>query len=174
MVAERTLSLRDMTGAAGCTARTVRYYERQGLLRAARSAGGHRLFDAGELERLQFIVALREAGWPLDDIVALLEARSQAGSDREASEHLRAVLQAQIDRLAEKLSLLTALRRDLESTRTVLAVCQACTAERERQPVECSTCDRLPERPQLPRGFRLAWRGRESSAPVFDEPATTD
>ncbi len=100
---ERTLTLKDMTRGAGCTPRTVRYYERQGILRAARSAGGHRLFATSELERLNFVVALREAGWALEEIVELLGAREAGPSDRAAVERLDSMLQRHTERLEKKL-----------------------------------------------------------------------
>ena len=66
------LTLKDMTAGSGCTPRTVRYYEREGLLQAARSSGGHRLFPPGELDRLNFILALREAGVSDQEVIEAL------------------------------------------------------------------------------------------------------
>ncbi|MCX4244939.1 MerR family transcriptional regulator [Paraliomyxa miuraensis] len=166
-MAERYLTLKDMTQGGGCTPRTVRYYEREGLLRAARSAGGHRLFAASELERLLFVVALREAGWALEEIEELLGAREAASSDRAAVEHLGGLLKAQIDRLEKKLAVLARLREDLRGTQQSLRVCQDCTTVHEE--VSCEACDRLPGLEALPRGFRLTWRARELGGPPFDE-----
>jgi len=168
---ERYLTLKDMTRGAGCTPRTVRYYERQGLLRAARSAGGHRLFASAELERLNFVVALREAGWALEEIVDLLGARDTAPSDRVAAERLDSMLEQQIERLEKKLSVLGRLREDLRSTHLALRVCHDCTVEHDE--VACETCDRLPRLVSLPRGFRLTWRARELTSP-FDERAADE
>lgn len=164
---EPYLTLKDMTGGGGCTPRTVRYYERQGLLQADRSAGGHRLFAASQLERLHFIVALREAGWALDDIIALLGARHRSGNDHEAAGHLHEMLHAQIERLEKKLTLLTTLREDLRKTHTALQICQECT--QEQGSMECGTCERLPELDELPRGFRLTWRARDLGGAPFDD-----
>lgn len=167
-MAERYLTLKDMTRGGGCTPRTVRYYERQGLLRAARSAGGHRLFAAAELERLVFVIALREAGWALEEIEELLRARDAAPSDRAAVELLGGMLEAQIDRLEKKLAVLTRLREDLRGTHQTLQVCHDCTMVHEE--VACETCDRLPTLASLPRGFRLTWRARELGGPPGEIP----
>lgn len=166
-MSERYLTLKDMTRGGGCTPRTVRYYERQGLLRAARSAGGHRLFAAVELERLNFVVALREAGWALEEIVEILGAREAAPSDRAASERLGGLLEAHIDRLEKKLVVLERLREDLRGTHQSLQVCSDCTKVHDE--VTCEACERLPELSMLPRGFRLTWRARELEGPPFDE-----
>ncbi len=161
------LTLKDMTSGGGCTPRTVRYYERQGLLRASRSAGGHRLFAASELERLHFIIALREAGWALEEIVAVLGARDAGPNDRAAAQRLDGLIEAQIDRLEKKLAVLGRLRQDLRGTHDALRVCHDCTVEHDQ--VSCETCDRLPQLGALPRAFRLTWRARELDGPPFDE-----
>lgn len=166
----RYLTLKDMTGGSGCTPRTVRYYEREGLLRAARSAGGHRLFAESELERLNFIIQLREAGWALEEIASLLSAREAAASDHGAVERLDSLLSENIARLERKIAVLNALREDLTGTQSLLQVCGTCTSA--PAPSACETCDRMPPLSQLPRGFRLTWRVRELDADrAFDEPA---
>jgi len=76
----RRLTLGQMTRRAGCTARALRLYEGQGLIRAARTAGGHRLFDPEELERLRYVLSLREAGWSLEAIAELLGLRARVSA----------------------------------------------------------------------------------------------
>lgn len=159
--ADGFLTLKDMTGGSGCTARTVRYYERQGLLKAARTSGGHRLFSPAELDRLNFIIALREAGWSLEEIAALLAARDAATTDKEALASLDRTIDAQIQQLSHKLDVLTRLQTDLKETRHTLAVCRTCTDEIAKVK-NCDTCPRLPRLAALPHGFRLTWRGDEA------------
>lgn len=158
----RLLTLKDMLAGSGCTPRTVRFYEREGLLRATRTRGGHRSFLPGELDRLNFILALREAGRSLEEITQLLGTRETTGDDREACKQLDQALGAQLSELDQKIEVLQRLRGDLEETRRALAVCRECTREGNRErpdPTRCATCSRLPEPAQLPRGFRLTWRG---------------
>jgi DNA-binding transcriptional MerR regulator len=168
------LTLKDMIEGSGCTARTVRYYEREGLLRAARTSGGHRLFTVAELERLRFIICLREAGWTLEEVTEFLEVREAAGADKDACAKLEAMLSAHVAKLERKIAVLLRLREDLGQTQQLLPVCQECTAKVER--VECSSCGRVPDLAQLPRSFRLAWRARElddaprSVVPFDDDP----
>ena len=164
------LTLKDMIQGSGCTPRTVRYYERQGLLQAARSSGGHRLFPPGELDRLNFIISLREAGWSLDEITALLSIRTRASDDRAACAELEQVVSTQIDRLEQKISILTKLQADLRATHRLLAICTDCTEKTEKTtPSACHSCARLPE--SQPSGFRLTWLADPTRRPVhFDEP----
>lgn len=167
---QRVLTLKDMTRGSGCTPRTVRYYERQGLLRALRSAGGHRLFAASELERLKFIISLREAGWTLEEVVELLGIRDSSPNDAQACAELERMLMRRIDRLEQKIRVLMKLRDDLGSTAQLLPVCRTCTGEQER--VECTNCSRVPALSELPQAFRLIWRARElDGARLYDEVA---
>lgn len=161
----KVLTLRDMTQASGCTPRTVRYYERQGLLRAARSAGGHRLFAGVELERLHFIISLREAGWSLEEVEQLFSVRDPVGTDRQACARLDVMLAEQVERLERKIAVLQRLRDDLTGTQSLLAVCSDCTEKQAS--VDCQACERMPPLGDLPRGFRLAWRARAGTP--FDE-----
>ncbi|HRI09372.1 MAG TPA: MerR family transcriptional regulator [Nannocystaceae bacterium] len=172
--AGKNLTLKDMIQGSGCTPRTVRYYERQGLLEASRSSGGHRLFPPGELDRLNFIISLREAGWSLEEITALLSIRTRASDDRQASQELEQVVSTQIERLEQKISILTKLQADLRATHRLLAVCSDCTEKSANPagPEACHACDRLPD--NQPSGFRLTWLADPSRRPVnFDEPAAS-
>lgn len=169
----RQLTLKDMMDGSGCTARTIRYYEREGLLSAARTSGGHRLFGAAQLERLRFIIILREAGWALEEITELLDVRDDRSRDGEASARLDHLLAAHVDRLERKIAILTALREDLERSQSLVRVCQACTDGRAR--ITCDACERLPPLGGLPRSFRLAWRAREIEVdPPFDDAGADD
>ena len=59
---------------AGVTVRALHHYDRIGLLKAQRNDSGHRLYSAGDLERLEQIAALKFLGIPLKEIKALLES----------------------------------------------------------------------------------------------------
>ena len=48
------LTLKDMTAGSGCTPRTVRYYEREGLLQAARSSGDYTLVGCSVAPGFEF------------------------------------------------------------------------------------------------------------------------
>ncbi|MBK7826848.1 MerR family transcriptional regulator [Nannocystis sp.] len=157
------LTLKEMTEGSGCTPRTVRYYEREGLLQAARSSGGHRQFPPGELDRLNFILALREAGWSLEEITALLAVREQTRPDHHACRQLESMVSGHIAQLEHKIGLLNRLRDDLQATRQALAVCDGCT-ETPGKAITCEACTRLPALDALPQGFRNSWRGVEARA----------
>jgi DNA-binding transcriptional MerR regulator len=59
---------------AGVTVRTLHHYDELGLLTPSeRTSGGHRLYGAGDVERLYRLLALRNLGLPLEEIGPLLE-----------------------------------------------------------------------------------------------------
>ncbi len=58
---------------SGVNAETIRYYENISLLpESARSAGGHRVYQEDDLQRLCFIRRCREMGFSLEEIRGLL------------------------------------------------------------------------------------------------------
>lgn len=85
----RLLRINEVAAETGLTARTIRYYEEVGLLEpAARSDGDYRLYDASDLDRLQFIRSLRDdAGFSLTQIRQLLEDEAARERNRERLRH---------------------------------------------------------------------------------------
>ncbi len=81
----RLLRINEVAAETGLTTRTIRYYEEVGLLEpAARSDGDYRLYDASDLDRLQFIRSLRDdAGFSLAQIGQLLEDEAARVRNRE-------------------------------------------------------------------------------------------
>ncbi|MEP6638539.1 MAG: MerR family transcriptional regulator [Chloroflexota bacterium] len=79
------LRINEVAAETGLTTRTIRYYEEVGLLEpAARSDGDYRLYDASDLDRLQFIRNLRDdAGFSLAQIRQLLEDEAARERNRE-------------------------------------------------------------------------------------------
>lgn len=59
---------------AGVSVRALHHYDELGLVvPAARTTAGYRLYDHGDLERLQEVLALRATGLPLAEVKAVLD-----------------------------------------------------------------------------------------------------
>lgn len=59
---------------SGLRASTLRFYEQEGLIRAARSVGGRRHYERAELRRIAFIRAAQNVGLSLEEIRSALAA----------------------------------------------------------------------------------------------------
>jgi DNA-binding transcriptional MerR regulator len=97
---------------AKVSVRTLHHYDEIGLLApSGRSDAGYRLYDAGDLERLQQLLFFKELGFPLSDVRGImLDPRF----DRTAALHRqRALLTAKAERA---LALLDAVDAALEAS----------------------------------------------------------
>jgi DNA-binding transcriptional MerR regulator len=110
-VAERPLRIGEVAGAAGVTADTIRYYEREGLLPPPeRTPSGYRAYDGAAVDRLRFIQGAQRLGLRLGDIRDLLAVRDTGTCPCEPAEDLLTRRLAEVD---AEIARLTALRSDM-------------------------------------------------------------
>jgi DNA-binding transcriptional MerR regulator len=67
-----TYRISELARRTGVSASTLRFYEQAGLLSAARTASGYRVYDEQAVRRLEFIGAAKLLGLPLEEIRELL------------------------------------------------------------------------------------------------------
>lgn len=112
------MKIGELSRRTGIGIDTVRYYERQGLLRpASRMASGYRLFDEDDVARLQFVRRAKGLGFTLEEIRELL-ALSDHREDDMAS--LKAVASAKLIDVERRLAELDRMRDGL---RTLVDAC---------------------------------------------------
>ena len=71
------LTIGKVAERAQVTADSIRFYEREGLIRpAGKSESGYRLYTEEAIRRIEFIKQAQECGFSLADIRELLELRS--------------------------------------------------------------------------------------------------
>lgn len=113
------MTIGEMARKTGLSESTLRYYEKKGLLRAARDAGGRRSYDEGDVEWVAFLCRLKETGMLLRDIRRYAELRDRGRStmpERLAmlEEHREYVLEQQerwavhLKKLEDKIAFYTA------------------------------------------------------------------
>jgi DNA-binding transcriptional MerR regulator len=86
----------------GLSVDAIRFYEKQRLLdRPPRSEGGFRLFNALDIERIQFIQRAQRLGFSLPEIRELLVLRR---GDGEACSHVRDLLRAKVAAIRHKIT----------------------------------------------------------------------
>ena len=67
-------TIKQLADLSGVTPRTLRWYDREGLLRPGRvTEAGYRIYGPGEVDRLQEILFYRELDFSLADIRRLLD-----------------------------------------------------------------------------------------------------
>lgn len=107
-----SLSIGDLARRTGTKVTTVRWYEEVGLLPpSARTSGGHRLYGAAHLARLDFIRHAREFGFPLDAVRSLLDLAARG--DEASCEAAHGIACARLAEVEEKLRRLETLRAEL-------------------------------------------------------------
>ena len=77
---------------AGVHPQTLRMYERRGLVGPSRTGGGSRRYSERDIERLQYISDLTEAGLNLEGVRRVLELEAEV--DRLRAELHRVTLEA--------------------------------------------------------------------------------
>jgi len=106
------LTVGEVSQRSGFAPSALRYYEREGLLTATRTAGGQRRYERHVLRRLAFIRAARNIGLSLDEVKDVLASLPGGRTPTVADWHR--VSRAWRARLDEEIAALVALRDGLE------------------------------------------------------------
>jgi DNA-binding transcriptional MerR regulator len=101
----------DLSAATGASARSLRYYEEQGLLASERSPGGQRTYPADAVDRVRLIQSLLAAGLNSTTINDVLPCITDTAI---RTPWLAARLRAELDRVETQLTA-------LHHTRDILA-----------------------------------------------------
>ncbi|HVI26654.1 MAG TPA: heavy metal-responsive transcriptional regulator [Xanthomonadaceae bacterium] len=112
------MKIGELAKQAGIGVDTVRHYEREGLLPAARRlASGYRDYAPGDLRRLRFIRRAKALGFTLPEIRELLALSTRREDDMAA---VKAAAEAKIADIDGKLAELQRVRAGLA---TLVAAC---------------------------------------------------
>ncbi|WP_328300089.1 MerR family transcriptional regulator [Streptomyces sp. NBC_00435] len=104
-------SVGQVAGFAGVTVRTLHHYDEIGLLSpGGRSHAGHRRYEDADLDRLQRVLFYRELGFPLDEVMVLLD-----DPESDPREHLRRQHALLSDRIARLQQMAAAVEHAMEA-----------------------------------------------------------
>ena len=103
-MSDNTISIGELAERAGVPHSALRFYEQQGLLKSARTAGGQRRYARDVLRRVAFIRSAQSVGLRLEDIAVALaqlpDSRTPTRADwARLSRRWRAMLDARIHAL---------------------------------------------------------------------------
>jgi MerR family mercuric resistance operon transcriptional regulator len=115
------MKIGELSAKAGVNVQTVRFYEREKLLRISlRTPAGYRTFSEGDLERVRFIKDSQQLGFTLKEIKELMEiheaAKGFAAGGRSKSKGWEKAFRIAKERLAlinQKIEFLKVLKKPL-------------------------------------------------------------
>ncbi len=120
----------ELADAVGLPARTVRFYERRGLLpQPHRAPNGYRVYDDAALARLRFIRSTQAAGLTLAEIKSIMEIRDSGAAP---CTHVDALLDTKLADVRQRSEQLAALEHELE---------QLVERSRQLDPADCTEGD---------------------------------
>lgn len=129
----KTLTIGRLGVQGGIEPKTLRYYDRIGILRPQqRTEAGYRVYDHGALERLEFIRRAKALGMSLADIRRILRVRDEGAAP---CLHVQELVATNLAAVETQLRQLERLRGDLRRLRRAL---------RDRVPVEAQTAEDCP------------------------------
>lgn len=115
----------------GLSVDTIRFYEKEGLLRPPpRSQGGYRLYARQDAEHLRFIRCAQELGFSLAEVRELVLTQDES---TQACAHVRDLIRQKLDSVRRKRNDLRRIERSLKGA---LEKCET-ALEDESHPPEC-------------------------------------
>src|SRR3954451_15158420 len=105
------MNVGEVAALAGVTVRALHHYDRIGLLSpSGRTAAGYRSYSHPDLDRLHQVLLYRELGFPLEEIVTLLDDPSA-----DPAEHLRRQHRLLRERLERTSAMVAAVEKEMEA-----------------------------------------------------------
>lgn len=109
----------ELAEAAGTTAKTLRFYEEQGLLpQTERTASGYRSYTPAAINRIDFVHRGQSAGLTLAQIKQILDIRDRGEAP---CEHVRDLLDLRLADIEQQIAQLTDLRDTITPLRDGVA-----------------------------------------------------
>ncbi len=117
---EDHMQISDLAETLGITSRTIRLYEKIGLVEPSkRTEGGVRYYEKSDLKRFKFVLRLKALGLTLDEMKELAELYNR--EDRVPDKimpRLTELLDTHLNSIKERISTLQRLEKDISEYRT--------------------------------------------------------
>jgi MerR family copper efflux transcriptional regulator len=125
----------------GCTPRTIRHYEAEGLLApVSTTSGGRKLYGQEAVSIIGMAQVLKRIGYSLRDIRSILSlTKSENTKDRKLTRKLRKTLSSSISQIQNEIELLASAQGKIAGLLEKTEKCEGCNAP------DCAPCGRLKE-----------------------------
>jgi DNA-binding transcriptional MerR regulator len=125
----------------GCTPRTIRHYEAEGLLTPISiTPGGRKLYTKEVVSIIHTAQVLKRIGYSLKDIRSIFSlTKSENTKDRRLTRKLRRTLSDSMSRIESEIDLLTSARGKIAGLLEKTKNCEGCGAP------DCAPCGKLRE-----------------------------
>lgn len=108
-----TVKIGELAKMTGCEVVTIRYYEKEGLLKKPeRTEGNYRIYEDDDITRLRFIRHCRQHGMSLSEIRALLAFNDNPNS---SCDWINALIKQHIEDVEKQIDDLIHLKNHLEN-----------------------------------------------------------
>ena len=106
----------ELAGRAGVTLRTIRHYERLGLLpKGEREGNGQHYYPETSIARLEKIDQLKRLGLSLEEVSGVIDLYFSDPSRKSAKRKVLSILRQHLSQADEKITALTKFRSDLQA-----------------------------------------------------------
>ena len=110
-MAPETMTIGRLAERLGINTRTIRYYERLGLIPPApRTEAGYRLYDGADEERIRFIKSAQRLGFTLGEVKEALAFRERG---EPPCRYVAGVIEERLGEVNQRLLELRAFKREL-------------------------------------------------------------
>ncbi len=125
----------------GCTPRTIRYYEAEGLLApVANTPGGRKIYGEEAVSIIYSVQVLKRIGYSIKDIRSILSlSKSENTKDRKLTRKLIKILSSSLSQIQNEIELLTAAQSKIGGLLEITRNCEGCSAP------DCAPCGKLKE-----------------------------
>ena len=123
----------------GCTPRTIRHYEAEGLLApVAVTPGGRKIYGEEAVSIIYSVQVLKRIGYSIKEIRGILSlTKSENTRDKKLTRKLRKMLSSSISQIQNEIELLTAARGRITELFEKTKKCEECEAP------DCAPCGKL-------------------------------
>ncbi|MBA8907537.1 MerR family transcriptional regulator [Aminobacter ciceronei] len=145
----RSIKIGRLAALSGLSERTLRHYEKLGIIAPHRTEGGTRLYHPDNVVVAMTAQKMRDLNIPVERIQAIATTRKNFQTGDKASAAMVDLLETMVDELGEQMSKVMDLQNDIIQTLRLVRRCKGC--KNAPSPEGCPQCPMgtTPDRPPL-------------------------